>query len=53
MSTNRNTPAIEELLEHADWVRGLARRLVLDSAGAEDLIQETWVQALGRPAHLS
>jgi RNA polymerase sigma factor (sigma-70 family) len=40
---------LDDLLEHADWVRGLARRLVLDGARAEDLVQEAWVIALEHP----
>lgn len=39
----------EELLEHAGWVRALARRLVRDSGVADDLVQETWLAALRRP----
>ena len=40
---------IEELLQHAGWVRNLARTLVLDSGAADDLVQETWLAALRRP----
>ena len=47
-SADLETP-FDELLAHADWVRGLARRLVLDAARADDLVQETWVVALERP----
>ncbi len=40
-----------ELLEHAVWVRELARRLVGDAAGAEDLAQDTLVAAIeARPS---
>ena len=35
------------LLEHASWLRRLARHLVGDDA--EELVQETWVAALRRP----
>ena len=38
----------EELLQHADFLRGLARSLVSDAHGAEDLAQDTWVVALER-----
>ncbi len=40
---------VEELLEHADWLRQLAYRLVADPATADDLVQETWIAALRRP----
>ncbi|MBK7876007.1 MAG: sigma-70 family RNA polymerase sigma factor [Planctomycetes bacterium] len=42
-----NDPA--QLLLHADWVRRLARQLVLDESAANDLVQETWVVALRKP----
>ncbi len=37
-------------LEHLDWVRALARSLVRDAHLAEDVVQETWLAALRRPA---
>lgn len=37
------------LLAHIDWMRALARRLVDDPAGAEDLVQESLVAAVERP----
>lgn len=40
---------IDELLQHSDWVRSLAYRLVLDASRADDLVQDTWVVALQRP----
>lgn len=40
---------IEELLRHSGWLRALAARLVNDSQGADDLVQETWLAALRRP----
>ena len=40
---------IEDLLEHASWARALARRLVVDHATADDLVQETWLAALRSP----
>src|SRR5262245_5252611 len=40
---------IHQLLAHADWVRGLARALVADEASADDVAQETWLQAIERP----
>ena len=39
----------ESLLAHADFVRALARRLVLDEHQAEDVAQETWLAALEKP----
>ncbi len=38
----------EDLLQHADWLRALARRLV-GEAYADDVLQETWTTALERP----
>ena len=43
-------PVYEELVELASqrgWVEGLARRLVGDAQGAEDLVQEAWLVAEG------
>lgn len=37
------------LLQHADFLRALARSLVSDEAAAEDAVQEAWVAALERP----
>ena len=39
----------EELLLHADFVRRLARRLVLDEHQTADLAQDAYVAALERP----
>ena len=36
----------EALLEHAAWIRRLARALVADVHGANELEQETWLAAL-------
>ncbi len=38
--------SIEELLVHERSVRALARRLVLDEALADDVVQQTWLAAL-------
>ena len=38
----------EALLEHSQWIRGLARRLVVES-DTDDLVQETWMAALAHP----
>jgi len=40
---------IEDLLQHAGWLRTLARRLVADAHAADDLVQSTWVAALQSP----
>src|SRR5262245_57851655 len=39
----------ETLLRHRDWVRALARRLVSDRSAADDIEQETWLEALRHP----
>ncbi|MBK7877091.1 MAG: hypothetical protein IPJ77_15315 [Planctomycetes bacterium] len=39
----------EEFLAHAERLRALARRLVKDNASADDLVQETWLEAQRRP----
>ncbi len=39
----------ERLLEHADWLRRLARRLATDAHTADDLAQETWLASLSAP----
>ena len=38
------------VLEHLDWVRGLARSLVRDASLADDITQEAWLAVLRRPA---
>lgn len=45
---NPATPPLEPsvLLEHAEFVRALARSLVADPGGADDIEQETWLRAL-------
>ena len=44
-------PAIDldQLLVHADWVRGLARTLVRDPEAAADVEQDSWLELLRRP----
>src|SRR5262245_48800415 len=41
--------SLDALLVHRDWVRALARRLVLDENDADDVEQETWRMAVERP----
>jgi RNA polymerase sigma factor (sigma-70 family) len=48
MTAESNVP-MEELLAQRAWVRALARRLVADESGADDLEQDVWVRALSRP----
>jgi RNA polymerase sigma factor (sigma-70 family) len=48
MAKAHPTPDVRDLLAHADWLRGLATRL-LDETNAEDVVQETWVAALRSP----
>lgn len=43
-------PAASELLAHAQFVDGIARRLLRDVHAAEDVTQDTWLAALSRPA---
>ena len=43
------TVPIESLLEHRGFVRGLARSLAADDARADDVTQQTWLDALRRP----
>lgn len=45
-----STVDVGELLAQAGWVRSIVRRLVLDEGMAEDVLQETWIAALERPA---
>jgi RNA polymerase sigma-70 factor (ECF subfamily) len=49
METTHEDPGAERLLQHATWIRGLARSLIADAATADDLVQETWVAALMHP----
>ena len=48
MTPQENTVSIEELLDHADWVRRLAARLVSE-ADLDDVVQDTWLRALNSP----
>lgn len=42
-------PRGDDLLEHLDWVRRLARSLVRDANVADDLVQDAWLAALRHP----
>ncbi|MCB9902869.1 MAG: sigma-70 family RNA polymerase sigma factor [Planctomycetes bacterium] len=43
----------DALFEHSAWMRGLARRLVLDDERADDVVQEAWRAALENPPRQS
>ncbi len=49
MDATRTTVPIETLLAERDWVRWLARTLVADPNGADDLEAQTWLAAVERP----
>jgi RNA polymerase sigma-70 factor (ECF subfamily) len=51
MSVDPNPPehTLARLLDHTEWLRALARRLVGDPSAADDLVQETWIVALRSP----
>lgn len=51
MSSPSQPVALDELLRHAGWVRGLARSLVRDDATADDAVQDTWAAAVKSPPH--
>ena len=42
-------PTPEALIAHKDFLRGLASSLLGDEHRAEDVVQQTYVQALIRP----
>lgn len=44
-----NPPSSDQLLAEANWVRGLARRLLDDGADVDDLVQEAYLRALRTP----
>ncbi len=48
MSDSASSITRSALLEHASFVRALARRLVRDACEAEDLEQDAWLAALSR-----
>src|SRR5687768_10763877 len=49
MAAGPSSLKVEDLLAQAGWLRALAASLVSDRAGAEDLVQETWLAALLHP----
>jgi DNA-directed RNA polymerase specialized sigma24 family protein len=48
MPETSETPDVEPMLEHLEWVRAFARQLVGDRAEAEEIAQDTWLVALRR-----
>ncbi|MCP4444093.1 MAG: sigma-70 family RNA polymerase sigma factor [Myxococcales bacterium] len=48
METTEQQTAVEDLLQHAGWLRNLAGTLVGDS-GADDLVQEAYLAAMRTP----
>lgn len=49
VETSPHIASPEELLSHAGWIRGLARRLVADAFTADDVTQDTLLAALEHP----
>jgi RNA polymerase sigma factor (sigma-70 family) len=46
MNTNNRHPDTGDLLAHADFVRAVARRMLLDDDRADDVVQQTLVAAI-------
>jgi RNA polymerase sigma-70 factor (ECF subfamily) len=49
MTTGSPSQSIDDLLDHREWTRQLARTLVWDEAQADDLAQNVFLAALQRP----
>ena len=49
MSTVPDLATLDDLLAHAGWTRALAVRLLGDPDEADDVLQETWLNALKLP----
>jgi RNA polymerase sigma factor (sigma-70 family) len=49
MRRDAETARIEDLLEHAEWLRRLAAGLVHPDDAGDDVVQETWMAALRSP----
>lgn len=49
MSDSQSKIELNELLAHTDWVRRIACGLVGNSARADDLVQDTWLDAIRKP----
>ncbi len=46
---NENTLNQEQLLKNTGWLRTLARTLIQDAAQADDLVQQTFLEAIKKP----
>src|SRR6187402_2729358 len=49
MAMRSHTGSTDEWLRQTQWMRRLARSLVIDDASADDLTQDAWVAALHNP----
>ena len=49
LARDRLDPRLESLLEHVEWARGLAGRLVADAARADDVVQSALAAAVKSP----
>lgn len=49
MKDSTSSPNWDALLKHSSWVRALAQSLVSDSAAADDVEQQAWLQAAEKP----
>ena len=49
MKAETQPPTFQDLVDHAGWIRALARSLVTDPSLVEDVMQDAWVAALERP----
>jgi len=49
MHADADDPSLDSLLQHADFLRGIAKGLLRSPDEAEDAVQETWLKALESP----
>ncbi|MCB9917373.1 MAG: sigma-70 family RNA polymerase sigma factor [Planctomycetes bacterium] len=49
MVASRTQPAVETLLSHEAFLRGLARTLLLDDNDIDDVVQQAWLKAVEQP----
>lgn len=50
---NEDPISIETLLEHGDFVRGLAKSLIFDENQVDDVVQQTWLAWMKNPPRQS